>query len=313
MEGINNKLKLIKRSGYGFKNFENFQIRCLLTWHFIQYFSIRSTEEPKIMKTIVYQSYRTNNVPTWISICMQTVKDWATLKGFDYQMIDDKLFDYVPDWYKEKVNGKIQPISDLARLELAKEFLLKGYERTVWIDADIVIFHPDKLNLNTIEEYLFCQEAWISLEAGSEVESGKIICSSKVNNAMAVFTQNNSFLDFYIYACQEIVRNHQDTVSLIEVGTKFLTNLHQIFPLRLFKNMGLFSPLNMYGIAQDEKYLTQEYIKLIGAPIYAANLCSSFRNTIYKGIDMNDKLYETVIEKLLETKGELVNQYFQPD
>lgn len=30
VEGINNKLKLIKRSGYGFRNFENFRIRCLL-------------------------------------------------------------------------------------------------------------------------------------------------------------------------------------------------------------------------------------------------------------------------------------------
>ncbi|MHC5822460.1 MAG: ISL3 family transposase [Nostoc sp.] len=35
VEGINNKLKLIKRSGYGFRNFENFRIRCLLNWHFI--------------------------------------------------------------------------------------------------------------------------------------------------------------------------------------------------------------------------------------------------------------------------------------
>ncbi|MEG4206429.1 ISL3 family transposase [Microcoleus sp. Pol7_A1] len=34
VEGINNKLKLIKRSGYGFRNFENFQCRCLLNWHF---------------------------------------------------------------------------------------------------------------------------------------------------------------------------------------------------------------------------------------------------------------------------------------
>jgi transposase len=34
VEGINNKLKLIKRSGYGFRNFENFRIRCLLNWHF---------------------------------------------------------------------------------------------------------------------------------------------------------------------------------------------------------------------------------------------------------------------------------------
>ena len=35
VEGINNKLKLIKRSGYGFKNFENFRLRCLLNWHFV--------------------------------------------------------------------------------------------------------------------------------------------------------------------------------------------------------------------------------------------------------------------------------------
>ena len=34
VEGINNKLKLIKRSAYGFRNFHNFQIRCLLNWHF---------------------------------------------------------------------------------------------------------------------------------------------------------------------------------------------------------------------------------------------------------------------------------------
>lgn len=32
VEGINNKLKLIKRSGYGFRNFNNFRIRCLLNW-----------------------------------------------------------------------------------------------------------------------------------------------------------------------------------------------------------------------------------------------------------------------------------------
>jgi len=34
VEGVNNKLKLIKRSAYGFRNFENYKNRCLLTWHF---------------------------------------------------------------------------------------------------------------------------------------------------------------------------------------------------------------------------------------------------------------------------------------
>ena len=32
VEGINNKLKLIKRSAYGFRNFENFRVRCLLAF-----------------------------------------------------------------------------------------------------------------------------------------------------------------------------------------------------------------------------------------------------------------------------------------
>ena len=32
VEGINNELKLIKRRGYGFRNFDNFSLRCLLTW-----------------------------------------------------------------------------------------------------------------------------------------------------------------------------------------------------------------------------------------------------------------------------------------
>ncbi|MBC6478497.1 MAG: transposase [Hormoscilla sp. GM7CHS1pb] len=34
VEGINNRLKLIKRKGYGFRNFENFRLRSLLSWCF---------------------------------------------------------------------------------------------------------------------------------------------------------------------------------------------------------------------------------------------------------------------------------------
>lgn len=37
VEGINNKLKLLKRCGFGFRNFNNFEIRALLFWHFPSY------------------------------------------------------------------------------------------------------------------------------------------------------------------------------------------------------------------------------------------------------------------------------------
>lgn len=33
VEGINNKLKLIKRSGFGFTNWQNLEIRCLINWY----------------------------------------------------------------------------------------------------------------------------------------------------------------------------------------------------------------------------------------------------------------------------------------
>ncbi|MEM9213313.1 MAG: ISL3 family transposase [Cyanobacteria bacterium P01_F01_bin.150] len=33
VEGLNNRLKLIKRLGYGFRNFGNFRLRCLICWH----------------------------------------------------------------------------------------------------------------------------------------------------------------------------------------------------------------------------------------------------------------------------------------
>ena len=34
VEGINNKIKLIKRRAYGFRNFDNSRIRSFLNWHF---------------------------------------------------------------------------------------------------------------------------------------------------------------------------------------------------------------------------------------------------------------------------------------
>ncbi len=34
VEGINNKIKLIKRSAYEFRNFDNFRTRVLLSWQF---------------------------------------------------------------------------------------------------------------------------------------------------------------------------------------------------------------------------------------------------------------------------------------
>ena len=259
-----------------------------------------------MLKTIVYQSYRIVEVPSWIELCMKTVKDWADINGFDYYFIDDRFFEYVPSWYKDKVNGQFLLVSDLARLELSKEFLSNGYDRTIWVDADVLIFDPYKFTINISEDYAFCREVWVTPVAKLFL---KFVYS--VNNAVSVFVKNNSFLEFYIQACQSIVKNKQGKISPVEVGTLFLTQLYNILHFPLIRTVGLFSPLVMKDIATGKGSILRKYMKHFASPIYAANLTLSYRNINFKGVVMNDKLFDVIVDSLLRTKGEIVNQYSQ--
>lgn len=255
------------------------------------------------LKTVVYQSYRTFNVPDWITKCMKTVKDWANKKGFDYEFIDDRLFSYVPDWYIKRTNKNILPISDLARLELAKEFLSKGYDRTIWVDADVVVFDADNFNIDITKQFAFCREVWMDRLPGGEVSY-----SLGINNAVTVFVKNNKILDFYIYACKSLVKNKPGNIDRLDVGTRFLSTLYPNVYFPLLTNVGLFSPIVMYAIAAGHKDYIRKYMKKFGSAIQAANLCSSLKERSFDGLVMNDKIYKAVINNLVSTKGSIINQ-----
>ena len=60
------------------------------------------------MQTIVYRYYRTQQVPAWISTCMDTVRAWAEQQGFDYRFHDDAFHGYAPPWFRDKAQvGKL--------------------------------------------------------------------------------------------------------------------------------------------------------------------------------------------------------------
>ena len=92
------------------------------------------------MNAIVYQSYRTQNVPGWIQQCLRIVPIWARAQGYEYRFFDEALFDRLPAWFRKRVSHRILPMSDLARLLLARELLDEGFDRVVWVDADVLIF-----------------------------------------------------------------------------------------------------------------------------------------------------------------------------
>lgn len=268
-----------------------------------------------MLKTVVYQSYRTTDVPGWIHRCMQTVKDWAALKRFDYAFVDDRLFEYAPPWYRERVNNQVQLVTDLARLELAREFLSGEFERAIWVDADIVVFDTPRFEIEVNEEYAFCQEVWVeknnlskAVRRGlSNLRRPLTDCRRRVNNSVAVFIRGNSFLDFYIHACQLLIKNKRGGISNLEVGTFFLTELNRTLPLPLLKNVGLFSPVVMRDIAAGGGIYARTYIKEFGSPVRAANLCASYSGKAYDGVMMDNRVYNLVLDKLIETEGEVIN------
>ncbi|MGK7912548.1 MAG: hypothetical protein AB4050_13885 [Synechococcus sp.] len=259
--------------------------------------------EKPVKTTIVYQSFRTDNVPDWIHICMDSVKHWSEINGFDYLFVGDELFEYSPDWYRQRVQNQIHLVSDLSRVVLAKELFSKGYDRAIWIDADVLVFSPQDFQLPKQEGYAFCRELWLH-----PVSNNQLGYTQKVNNSVMLLSKETSLTEFYIHACHEIVKQDRN-LSHTSVGTKFLTVLNSQFPIDKIKAVGLFSPILTQAIVSDFTGVVRSYMNRFKYNMYAANLCLSFLDREFLGITLSDRSFMTVISKLMETNGNYLNQY----
>jgi hypothetical protein len=255
------------------------------------------------MHTLVCQSYRLADVPAWLDACLGSVRAWAQVQGFDYRFVDDRLFDYAPDWYRIKTGGDVLPVSDLARLLLIREAFGQGYQRVVWADADILVPDPAAFTIGVNAGYAFCREVWVGLRH----RRGALTClDANVNNAVCVFVQPNSFLDFYIEACQSRIRSLSQ-VDRLDAGSRLLTALHDLVRLPLLANVALFSPLVLADVARGGGAALDAYLAHFAAPIHAANLCGSFRGKCHDGVTVDDALFAAAVERLLRTRGAAVN------
>ena len=111
---------------------------------------------------------------------METVPQWAEQRGYEYRFFDDGFFDRVPAWFKERVRQLILPMSDLARLLVARELLDAGFDRVIWVDADVLIFDLERFDVDVTANCAFCRELWLG-----EVADGTMQIYPRVNNAVA--------------------------------------------------------------------------------------------------------------------------------
>lgn len=167
------------------------------------------------------------------------------------------------------------------------------------MDADLLVFDPESFSIETRQGAYFCKEIWIDAD-----REGKITHQKKVNNSVSVFHPQNAFLDFYIDGCLKMVEQSKDTPPHVLVGTSFLTHLHQMIPLSLIRNVGIISPALVHDLLKEKKEFIEKYMEWHASPIFAANLCGSMNNRFFKGVEVNEKSMERVVEKLLENRDQ---------
>lgn len=240
------------------------------------------------LKTLVYQSFRTQNVPVWMPRCMASVKDWADSKNYAYEFLDDRFFGYAPDWFRSVINDQRHLVADFARLELADLYLGQGWDRVIWIDADVFICDINHFDIDGPDDFLFCRELWMTRR------NENIAFSNRINNSIMMFAKGNDFLAFYRDACQKIVKSKKQDCWHTEIGTKFLSGIP--YKLPLLRTVACLSPLLLLAFSRKNDEIIAAYCNEFSAPIYAINLCLTFRGRQFDDVVFNDDVYLSIIE-----------------
>jgi len=256
------------------------------------------------MRTIVIQSYRDTQVEPWIQRCMRTVRDWAGNRGYEYEFVDDHLFDFMPTRVRNKAAPSLLPQTDMARLGLLRDRLTKGYERVIWMDADVLIFDQAMFAIPDACGAMLCHEVWTSLN-----DQGELTHWRGINNALMVFERDHPLLDFLRFATIQL-HDHVGTAAMprTALGTDLLTKLGRVVPLRLHAHVACLSPLLVRATYYEDhpEWLRAHAIEH-GQRFHAANLCRSLLNSVSafnpaRGALSQDQILQ-LVEKLIASQG----------
>lgn len=251
------------------------------------------------MRTRIIQSYRTSNVPAWIDTCMTSVQKWSSARQFDYHFVGDEIFDRVPTWYLDKTSAYPQIATDLGRLHLIGEAFAEGYDRAIWLDADVLIFAPNNFAVDLTSGFAFGREVWVQKD-----KNGKPKAFPNVHNAYAVFCADNRFLTFYQYACEQMISRMNSGIDKgmapQVVGPKLLTSLYNTLGFDLTHDIAMLSPDVLHDIDAGGGPSLDLLRRTLSNSPSGANLCASLESQ-----SENEGFMERVCETLSESPERL--------
>ena len=224
------------------------------------------------MPTLVLQSHRAPLPASWYECCVDSVREWSARLGYEYRWHGDELFDRLPSELRRKTAEQPVVASDLARLILAENALTEGYERVIWVDADVLVLEPDRLTLPEAEA-LFGREVWVQAD-----ENGRLKVYRKVHNAFMAFAANEPVLPFYRMSAERILRRYDATSGPMVpqlIGPKLITLLHNAIGFDVLETAGMLSPLVARDVLSGGGPALARFLKASAERPLALNLCGS--------------------------------------
>ena len=240
----------------------------------------------KMSATLVIQSHRVPLPYAWLQPCLDSVANWAQVKGYDYRFVDDQIFDLLEPGLFEKTGTQRVIASDLARLKCLQQGLAEGYACVVWCDADFLIFNPGEFVLRE-DDFALGREVWV--QPG---EAGKFRSYVKVHNAFLMFRRGNHFLDFYTDTAARLLRLNQGRMSPQFIGPKLLTALHNIAFCPVMETAGMLSPAVMRDLLAGAGEALELFHRKSPVALAGANLSSSLTG--------DEGLTETHMQSLIQ-------------
>ena len=199
------------------------------------------------------------------------MEGWARELGYDYHFQGDDALELAPPWYRAKLAGRSPIVADLARLLLIRDALAKGYQRACWIDADVLLFAPERLHLPDDDECAFGREYWVQRN-----RDGRWQVRRNVHNAVCSFVTGCPVLPFLIHTTERIIcRADPRHIAPQMVGPKLLTALHNLTGFGLIDTIGALSPAVLDDVELGGGEALRAMLAAAPEPLAGVNLCAS--------------------------------------
>lgn len=252
--------------------------------------------------TIVIQTFRNQNIPAWIQRCLHSVQKWAALRDYEYSLAGDEFYNLCGPEYLSRGSKNPQAITNLARLVATRERLDAGYQRVIWLDADVFVFDPARLVFDFPAEslttgYAFGREVILLRRAGVTHA-----ISPAPHNAATFFTQNAVDLDMLIALIRHI-DSKRHIVSNYQVGVRLLRGLQYSLMFPTFSHVAVFSPVLLRALAEHDEKVLRFYGQTYLYHSCAGNLCLARQEKVTEAVLMR------AIDRLEAGQGDALNQY----